>query len=258
MFKISKTYLITLMAAIFFLAPVPAFAQLFPLSENDWDNPEFVERYLGSYGVDTELSPEISLNESTILSDLLPFIEDDIENGIFYLEPKLKADSSPVLDYMLGQLYLENQQAEEAIPHYNNAIRKFPNFLRAYKNVSIAYMQLENCEGAYPNLNKVLELGQGDGLIYGMLGYCYLKDEKFSQSLSAYIDTADILVSRNNMSMGASRGGSNNIVPSIPRAPNPKANMTIHLFEEKPDGISYDAVTLVKALKSEYQIALNP
>lgn len=161
-------------------------AQLFPLSENDWSNPEFIQRYLGSYGVDTELNPEITPEESTLFENLLPFIEDDAESGIFYLEPKISGESSAALDYMLGQLYLENDQPEEAIGAYSKAIRKFPNFLRAHKNISIAYMQLNDCDGAKPYLNKVLELGRADGLVYGMIGYCHIEAEHYSSAMSAY------------------------------------------------------------------------
>lgn len=168
------------------LSSLSARTQIYPLSENDWSNPEFLERYLGSYGIDTELSPEVTQAESLILQDLTPFIEDDVENGIFFLEPKVSGESSAALDYMLGQLYLENSQPEEAIEAYSLAIRKFPNFLRAYKNISIAYMQMDNCVGAMPHLYKVLELGKADGLTYGMLGYCHIEDENYSSAISAY------------------------------------------------------------------------
>lgn len=178
--------LLILATGITLSIPFAAQAQLFPLSENDWSSPEFVSRYLGSYGVDTELNPEITAEEQAIFQDLTPFIEDDVENGIFFLEPKINGASSAALDYMLGQLYLENNQPKEAIGAYSSAIRKFPNFLRAYKNISIAYMQLNDCEGAKPNMSKVLELGRADGLIYGMIGYCHIEDENFSSSMSAY------------------------------------------------------------------------
>ena len=36
----------------------PGLAQVFPLSENSWSNPEFVERFLGSYGMDTDVEPK--------------------------------------------------------------------------------------------------------------------------------------------------------------------------------------------------------
>ena len=32
-------------------------AQSYPLSENTWSNPEFVDRFLGTYGFDTEKHP---------------------------------------------------------------------------------------------------------------------------------------------------------------------------------------------------------
>ncbi len=184
------------------LVAAPAQAQLYPLSENDWNNPEFVARYLGSYGVDMELSPEVSPIEATTMSDLAPFIEDDVEAGIFFLEPKITPESSAAMDYMLGQLYLENSQPEQAIESYNRAIRKFPNFLRAYKNIALAYMQQDNCEGAMPHLNKVLELGRGDGLTYGFLGYCYVEQEKYSSSMTAYGNARLIEPDKTNWKIG--------------------------------------------------------
>ena len=163
-----------------------AFAQSFPLSENSWSNPEFVARYMGSYGIDGALSPEVTEAESLIMQDLLPFVEDDVESGIFFLVPKINGESSAALDFMLGQLYLENENSEEAIAAYEAAIRKFPTFLRAYKNIALAYMQNGDCIGAKPHLNKVLEMGQGDGLTFGFLGYCNLQDENYASALSAY------------------------------------------------------------------------
>ena len=40
------------------------FAQVFPLSQNSWSNPDFVKRFLGSYGVLTEKEPQITSDES--------------------------------------------------------------------------------------------------------------------------------------------------------------------------------------------------
>ncbi len=196
----SKVHIISILVAM--LLPMTSFAQLYPLSENDWQNPEFIERYLGSYGIDMELSPEISPAEAAVMSGLAPFIEDDVESGIFFLEPQITPESSAALDYMLAQLYLENEQADMAIEAYSRAIRKFPNFLRAYKNISLAYMQSNNCEGAMPHLNKVMELGRADGLIYGFLGYCYLEDEKFSSSMSAYANARLFEPDKENWKVG--------------------------------------------------------
>ena len=42
------------------------FAQSYPLSENSWDNPDFVDRFMGSYGVDTAISPSLSREEADV------------------------------------------------------------------------------------------------------------------------------------------------------------------------------------------------
>lgn len=181
-----KSYLTLLAITQIFLWPFQSFAQLFPLSENSWSNPEFVKRYMGSYGVDTELSPEITEVESVILQDLSTFIEEDVMSGINFLLPKITDTSSPALDFMMGQMYLQNGDNADAIKYYSKAIIKFPSFLRAYKNISLAYMQNNDCDAAMPYLNKVLDMGRADGLIYGFLGYCNLSREKYSAALSAY------------------------------------------------------------------------
>ena len=64
--KIKSNWAKALYVIISITIPIESYAQLFPLSENDWNNPEFVERYLGSYGVDMELSPEITLELSMV------------------------------------------------------------------------------------------------------------------------------------------------------------------------------------------------
>ena len=185
-----------------FLFPSVSNAQLFPLSDNDWSNPEFVKRYMGSYGMDGELSPEVTEAESLVMQDLAPFIEDDVENGIFFLLPKITEESSAAMNFMMGQLYLESENPEEAINSYSRAIRKFPTFLRAYKNLALAYMQTDDCDGAMPHLNKVLEMGQADGLTYGFLGYCNIQYENYSSAMSAYAMARLFEPDKNNWKIG--------------------------------------------------------
>jgi Flp pilus assembly protein TadD len=74
----------------------------------------------------------------------------------------------------------------EAINHYTIALTKFPDFLRAHKNLGIVHVREEHYTEAIPHLTKSINLGGADGNLYGLLGYCYLNTEKYASAIIAY------------------------------------------------------------------------
>ena len=163
-----------------------AVAQTFPLMENNWNDPSFVKRFMGSYGIHSEIEPRVSFDESEQLSLIIPLVENDVNAAIVELTKFAKPESSAVFDFLLGQMHLQNGNYDLAIVEYEKAIKKFPEFLRAYKNISLAHIQLDQCKKARPHILKVLEMGSADGLNYGFLAHCYFQDEKYATALNAY------------------------------------------------------------------------
>ncbi|MGC9451119.1 MAG: tetratricopeptide repeat protein [Oceanipulchritudo sp.] len=161
-------------------------AQTYPLSENSWDNPEFVKRFLGSYGIDSRTEPQISQTESELFQSLVELIQTDIGRAITTLNASITPESSPALLYTLGNLHLENGDAASARRAYERAIKAFPRFKRAYKNLAVTLIQMDDYKGAIPHLLKAIELGEGDGITYGLLAYSYLTEENFPLALEAY------------------------------------------------------------------------
>lgn len=161
-------------------------AQVYPLSQNSWDNPEFVNRFLGSYGVNTRLEPDISREEATLFNELADLISSDPVAATARLRGAITAESSAALDYTLASLLLQEGNYEQAVGNYKTAILKFPNFMRAYKNLGLAHVQAGNFTDALPMLVKAIELGDGDGNTYGLLGYAYLNTDKPQAALDAY------------------------------------------------------------------------
>jgi tetratricopeptide (TPR) repeat protein len=159
---------------------------VYPLSENSWNNPDFVKRFLGSYGVQTRVEPEISREESQFFNELVELMRTDLPAATQRLRAYLKPESSAALDYTLGSMLLQQGDNAGAIRQYEAAIRKFPNFMRAYKNVGLAHLQNGGFAQAIPMLVKAIELGDGDGNTYGMLAYCYLNTDKPLSALDAY------------------------------------------------------------------------
>lgn len=161
-------------------------AQNFPLSENDWNNPEFVDRFTGSYGFMTETEPTISKEEGEFFQALAPQIRASPSEAIATLKSAITPESSPALTYTLGNLYLQSQQNDLAEKAYRDAISKFPNFARAYLNMGLVLVQGQRFEEATPFLTKAVELGIGTDTVYGLLGLSYLNQKFYDSAIDAY------------------------------------------------------------------------
>lgn len=168
-------------------------SQSFPLSENDWSNPEFVDRFLGTYAVRSETEPKISTKENELFNEIAGMLNNDQTGEAItrlqeYMTENAQSDPppSPALDYTLGNLHLQEGNTSEALESYQTAIKRFPDFLRAYKNLGLAQIQRGNYEKALPHLVKAVELGDRNGDTFGLLGYCYLNTGNDTAALEGY------------------------------------------------------------------------
>lgn len=167
------------------LAPV-ASAQIFPLSENSWSNPEFVQRFLGSYGFDTNVTPSITTEEKAVFEKIMPFIASNPNQAIAEIRLALTPASSGALIYTLANLHFQSGNLSEAEIQYKAAIKKFPNFLRAYKNLGVVYVQAGRYPEALPLLLKTIELGGQGADVFGLLAFSYLNIGNSDAALRAY------------------------------------------------------------------------
>ena len=159
-----------------------------PLEEKVWSNPAFVKSFLGSFGVQSEVEPKIGRNEQVLFEDIAKMLEDDrISEVIDELKSEFdEIDSNAAVDFTLANFLVQEGKLEESKGYYLSAIRKFPSFLRAHKNLGLLRVQDGNYSEALPHLIKCVELGGAGGDLYGLIGYCYLNEELFSSALDAY------------------------------------------------------------------------
>ncbi len=175
-----------LILAAFSLVPLgSALGQSYPLSENRWSNPEFVDRFLGTFGVDTEKAPSITTEEAGVFRAVAE-VGADPAAAVRLLQRSITPESSGAMDFALGNFLVQSGQLPQAINAYQAAIRKFPNFGRAYKNLGLAYVQKQDYAAALPHLLKSLEILGGDGGLYGLIGFCHLNTGNFGPALDAY------------------------------------------------------------------------
>lgn len=185
--KISP-YLAVAICAVCNLSPdsLAASDGVYPLTDNSWDNPEFKKRFLGSYGFDMEINPKITQAESEVMQEVAEFMNSDPAQAISILEQNLTPEISAAFEYTIASLYLQEGNLAKAKTNYEEAIRKFPNFFRAYQNLGFTLVQEGEYESAKPMLIKAIEIGGGNGTLYGLLGYCFLNTGNSSLALDSY------------------------------------------------------------------------
>jgi len=178
-------------------APVAAAAQQptpgspYALSEDElsiWNDPRFKKRFIESYLAETEVEPRITILDREDMEEILELISaNEIEEAIRQLERGSRdAASSPVFDFTLANIYFENDELDKAKDHYEAAVEKFPNFMRAWKNLGMIHVRQGNFGAAIPALTKVVELGENNGLSFGLLGFAYSNVENHIAAETAY------------------------------------------------------------------------
>ena len=151
-----------------------------------WRDPAFQKAFLGSYGVQSELEPKMTQIELASMQKVLPLMDSDPEAAARKLKGLAKPNASAVFDFTLGNLAFQKDQPEEAAAHYKTAIAKFPSFRRALRNLGLIQVRLGQYDDAVRSLSRVIELGGGEGLTYGLLGYSCAATGQALSAESAY------------------------------------------------------------------------
>jgi tetratricopeptide (TPR) repeat protein len=160
-----------------------------------WKDPTFQRHFMASWGVNAELEPRVTVVEREKMEEILQMMqESDVDGAIAELQRTLApdrkqrdaAEPSAVFDFTLGNIYFQREEFEQATVHYENALAKFPSFRRAHKNLGLIYVRTGEFEKATAPLSRVIELGGGDGLVFGLLGYAYSSTGQYVAAESAY------------------------------------------------------------------------
>ncbi|MGH9749013.1 MAG: tetratricopeptide repeat protein, partial [Candidatus Polarisedimenticolia bacterium] len=174
-------------AATFAEAPAPAAPDRAAASAPDiFDDPEFKKQFLGTYGINSEVEPRLPPLERDLLQRILPLMSPNPAEAIRLLESGMKKDASASLDFTLGNLYFQQGNMEKAAERYRIAVAKFPNFRRAHRNLGLVEVREGRNIEATRSFARTLELGGGDAILYGLLGYSYTAQGDFLAAEAAY------------------------------------------------------------------------
>ncbi len=185
--RFDRLALLPLLAVLALGFVPPAQAQHQPWDGTSvFQDPEWRKHFLGSYGFLSGAEPEITVDERAVLPEVLQLLETDSTGAIALLESRVGEGSSAALDFLLANLYFQNDQPDQAIELYRRALEKFPDFRRAHKNLGLLYVQRSDFPKALEHLTRAVELGDRDGRNYGLIGHSYINLENFLAAEIAY------------------------------------------------------------------------
>lgn len=154
-----------------------------------WNDPSFQKYFANSYIAETEIEPGVTADEREQMLDVLEYIsEDNLDKARGVLEKEISRNKavSAVFDFTLANIYFQQDNLEQAAPYYQAAVDKYPKFRRAWKNLGLIYVRQQEFAKALPVLTRVVELGGGDAITYGLLGFAYSSEENHLAAESAY------------------------------------------------------------------------
>ena len=172
--------------------PTPAPRPFAPVASDNplatlWNDPEFQKRLLGSYGMKSDIEPRMTPEEQAFYRDkVVPILKGDPKESIPLLQGRTKPGASAQFDFVLGNVYFQNDDLTNAIKSFEAAIEKFPDFLRAQKNLGFAFLRTGRFDAAVKPLTRTASLGGADGKLFGFLGYCYSNLGRHASAQGAY------------------------------------------------------------------------
>lgn len=174
-------------------------AEPLKVSRELFSTPEFKQRFVGSYGFLPAVEPKVDQEEARVIAELseilsqgrfkegeqhlLNFIQDRKNPADPAGESK---DVSAALIFTLGNLYYQNGRVADGEQAYKIAIKRFPEFRRAHKNLALLYARSDRMKKALPHLMKAIDLGESDHLTFGLLGHAMLNEDKAMAAEAAF------------------------------------------------------------------------
>jgi tetratricopeptide (TPR) repeat protein len=152
-----------------------------------WNDPGFRRRFAESYIAATDVEPGVTLVERETMEEVLDLLSaEKLDKAQRLLERERGDGASAVFDFTLGNIHFQQDRLDEAVAAYGIAVEKYPTFRRAWRNLALIHVREGSFEKAVDAFTRVLELGGGDGVTYGLLGYAYSSLEDPIAAESAY------------------------------------------------------------------------
>ncbi|MDQ8186341.1 tetratricopeptide repeat protein [Pelagicoccus sp. SDUM812002] len=158
------------------------------MGEPDLASDEFMQRFSASYGVLSEKEPPLDDIEIVMLKKIAPLIRINKTQAQNFLQSMVNSEEkhSASFNYLLGNIYFENNEFLLAETQYKAAIEAFPDFQRAWTNLGVLKLKSGDTKSALISFLKAVELGDSKSETFGMLGYCHFAEGNYISAEVAY------------------------------------------------------------------------
>ena len=168
-------------------APVAADHELASI----WNDADFQRRLIGSYGFASDVEPRLQPDEletyHKVVKPVLNMTNSDPKKVFATLEAATNRHGGCALFYfLLGQEYFKREDLTNAVQQFGSATLKHPDFRRAHKNLAFALVRDGKYAEAIRPLTRTIELGGGDGKVFGLLGFTSLSLGRNVSAEAAY------------------------------------------------------------------------
>ena len=171
-----------------------------------WEDPDFQYYFNQSYIAESDVEPPLTANEFEVMQEVMEYMsQEDRDKAMSRLRDRQGDDASAIIDFTLGSLHFQRDEFEDAARNYQVAVTKYPKFRRAWKNLGLLRMRLQQYPAAASSFVKVIELGGGDALTYGLLGFANGNLGDHIAAESAYRTAAMMEPDRLDWRMGLAR-----------------------------------------------------
>ena len=158
----------------------------FPLTDSAPGSPDFKRQFEASFALHPSIEPPLSPRDRELYQEIEPWLEDEPDRAIEWVERERTTDNSPAFAYLLGNLYYQKAEWDDAEAALQEAIAAYPAFRRAHRTLGLVLIRRERYVEAAETWQRVIALGGGDAQSYGLLGYAWLQQSHFASSLHAY------------------------------------------------------------------------
>ncbi len=140
------------------------------------DDPTFKRRLVESYIAETEIEPGVDVEERELIGKAIEAISaEKLDEAVKILTAAATEEASASVDFMLATVHAQRDDLDAAIRASERAVQKYPKFRRAWRGLADMHYRRGDFDKARKPLTRVIELGGGDAVTYGILGVVHAK-----------------------------------------------------------------------------------
>jgi len=133
--------------------------------------------------------PEMTAEEFALYERVVTMLTNRPDFALKLLEGMIneKEPPSPAFEFILGNAYYSTGDNAKAEASYDHALKRYPDFLRAWANLGVIYYTTGRYTQAVTCFAKCVSLGDRDPTTFGLLAYSLEQEKKVVQAEMAYM-----------------------------------------------------------------------